>query len=187
MTPKDLTPEQRRQRAEQLLEKIRGVMVPHSEGSIMKGSAAAGLIQRLDGMYFERILEIGTCRGVGAAVLSCFADTVVTIDIVGRGEVPWIMALADAEHRIIPVVTTEAGKQRLVRALRFDMCFIDGNHKYDWVKADFELVRSLCKQILFHDYPDSGSGLRGVGQLLDDDKPDGVIKRCEPFAWWRPK
>ena len=60
----------------------------------------------------------------------------------------------------------------------FDFAFIDGSHKYDDVKFDFECVKR-CGRVLFHDYdckrhPD-------VTKFVDE--LSNVIKG-RPFAYW---
>lgn len=168
-----------------MLERIRGLPTTRGKCSIMKGTAAPGLIKRLDGKRFGTILEIGTCQAVSAAILSCFADTVVTIDVMARPQELLVIDLADAIDRIIPIVAgTEAAKKRLIAALSFDLAFVDGNHRHPAVRDDFEMVRK-CGTVLFHDYPRSGSGQDGARVLLDEIRPKGNIERCPPFAWWR--
>ena len=179
-----MSPEERDAAAKELLARVRALVHPLDDSTIMKGTAAAGLPERLYGKFFNCILEIGTCRGVSAAVFSFYADTVITIDIVGRHEVPYILAIAGAAARVIPVVVDgEPAKNRLIRAATFDMAFIDGNHKAPHVQVDFDLVKK-CGCVLFHDYPVSGGGFRGGGECVDAIT-EGVVERCEPFAWWR--
>jgi len=38
---------------------------------------------------------------------------------------------------------------------RFDVCFIDADHTYDGVRADFEAVAGRCRTLLFHDVMDT--------------------------------
>lgn len=52
----------------------------------------------------------------------------------------------------------------------FDMIFVDGDHSYAGVKADYENYKSMCKYMGFHD----ACGLRdceGVSKFLSEIKP----------------
>lgn len=52
----------------------------------------------------------------------------------------------------------------------FDMIFVDGDHSYTGVKADYENYKSMCKYMGFHD----ACGLRdceGVSKFLSEIKP----------------
>jgi hypothetical protein len=82
------------------------------------------------------------------------------------------------------VVPSDAAKRRFIDSLTFDLAVVDGNHFREPVKFDFECVRR-CGLVLFHDYPASGTDADGVGYLLDEIRPAGIIERCPPFAWWR--
>lgn len=168
------------------LKRIKEVFADAGGGSVMKATAADRLIEQMDGRHFERIVEIGTYRGVSAAVFSCFAETVITIDIAAQGYTGAVLSVAGVLGRVIPlIVPYDPARARLIAALDFDMAFIDGNHRPPHPELDFNMVKK-CGTVLFHDYPQSGSGPagNGAGVLLDEHTPEGKIDRCPPFAWW---
>jgi len=121
-------------------------------------------------------------------MLSCFADTVITIDIAPDGYTGAVLAVAGVLGRVVPLVTTnDPAKAHLIAALNFDMAFVDGNHRPPYAELDFGMVKK-CGTVLFHDYPHipgSGTAGNGAGVLLDEHTPPGKIVRCPPFAWWR--
>ena len=155
----------------------------HSQSSV-----ADGLAKRLEGRRWNTILEIGTLRGLSSAVLACFAEKVFTIDVEQHADRQKVYAALDRDirSRICSIVVPDNdSKVLLVRALSFDFAYIDAGHTEGQVSIDYGLTRK-CGEMLFHDYPASGSGRNGVSLVLDATK-EGVVTPCKPFAWWRAK
>ena len=121
-------------------------------------------------MELKTVVEIGTCYGLSAAYFAQFADEVYTFDVAdfpGRQKMWKRLRLADKIHfyiihgREIDGVTknfkgTVSKNEKAIDIkyvldrIKFDFAFIDANHNYNDVKADFELVKS-CGRVLFHD------------------------------------
>ncbi|AMD57187.1 hypothetical protein AWN88_02735 [Agrobacterium tumefaciens] len=59
--------------------------------------------------------------------------------------------------------STSAAAKNLVLNLRPDFVFIDGDHRYEGVRHDYELVRGQAKMLMFHDI--CASTWPGVGRL----------------------
>ena len=59
--------------------------------------------------------------------------------------------------------STSVAAKDLVLNLRPDFVFIDGDHRYEGVSHDYELVRDQAKMLMFHDI--SASAWPGVGRL----------------------
>jgi len=149
-------------------------------------------------------LEIGTWFGVSSMVLSHYADKVFTIDIQWRPEPGLLWATFGVADKINRYERdSEKQKADIVDHLDFDFAFVDGNHRYDGVKADFELVKR-CGRVLFHDYYDHTDTIPGIDfkTAIDNGKdPDtfGEVKRfidelpkdevsiMKPFALWERK
>ena len=136
---------------------------------------------------YGHILEIGTYRGVTAAYFADFADTVTTIDL-KNGKMERDAQIFDrvrfwqAMNRgnvMLHLVETEAEKAAIIAGLDFDFAFIDGDHSYDGVAADFSMVRR-CGRVLFHDYTPGNDVFRFVGQL-----PSHQVRVSGIFAYWQ--
>lgn len=173
------------EKAEQVVSSIVAVVgdQAHSQSSV-----ADGLAKQLAGRRWNTILEIGTLRGLSAAVLACFAEKVFTIDVEntpGRSDVFGALT-RDIRNRICSIIVPDNdAKVLLVRALSFDFAYIDAGHTEGQVAIDFSLTQK-CGEMLFHDYPASGSGANGVSLVLDA-LTEGKVTACKPFAWWRAK
>ena len=161
----------------------------------------------LAGKHYGTIFEIGTYQGVSGAILAEHADRVLTLDLerYQRAIADDVWRFFGVEGKITRIIARgEDHKREVIGALDFDMCFLDGDHNRLNVMLDFILAKERCNCILFHDYPiglppeyfpkagynhrdypSEGNGLDGVALLLDCVRPEGVIERIPPFAWWR--
>ena len=102
------------------------------------------------------IIEIGTYNGISTVILaSIVKELVYTFDIVYRN-CEWVWNLFKVRHKIDNFIGTKEQiaydiKFRLSRDnIRFDFAFIDGEHTYEAVLWDFQLVKH-CGKVLFHD------------------------------------
>ena len=167
---------------------------PEFGGRVIRGSASGvykvnGQMVRtesifrkfLSDVHIDMVVEIGTWRGLSTAILAHYANKVVTIDI-NAYQVSWGLWLyAGGESKIMPVVIeSEDEKRQICEGLDFDFAFIDGEHKYDNVKIDFECVEK-CGRVLFHDY--SYDSFPGVKRFVDE-LPENELTIIEPFAYW---
>jgi predicted O-methyltransferase YrrM len=78
------------------------------------------------------------------------------------------------------VVGGNEAKRLLIDTKAFDFAFIDGDHTYEGVKFDFDLVKH-CGNVLFHDY--DFSLCPGVKQFIDQ-LPSNEVEIRKPFALW---
>lgn len=129
------------------------------------------------GFHGKTCVEIGTCKGLTAVILSRYFDQVVSIDI-----------LPDPlKHRIVNElgitnirfvdVANNAEKARVIEALDFDACYQDGDHAHD-TELDFALVHR-CGRVLFHEY---WPAQPAVVQLVNSLK--GRVQHHGKFALW---
>lgn len=92
----------------------------------------------------------------------------------------------DYRELIVPVRGFSTEVVDSVRALSeyFRVLFIDGNHSYDSVKADWDTYRSFLKQgstVVFHDY----GWAEGVRRVVHEDvMPQVVQSNGLPNMWW---
>lgn len=105
-----------------------------------------------------RILEIGTCRCVGASIMAKHG-TVYTIDVNSYDGRATVLDRFGTKRRIVQIVGPEAQARELVKGMTFDAAFIDGEHKYDPVMRDFAFASSLTRRVMFHDYQPSFPGV----------------------------
>lgn len=102
------------------------------------------------GFSGRRCVEIGTCKGLTALVLSRFFEEVVTFDIAPDGEAADIASAMGVHNIRFVRVADNAQKARLIQRLSFDAAYVDGDHARD-TESDFALVER-CGRVLLHEY-----------------------------------
>lgn len=164
------------------IEVIRGITAQH-ESEI---GAFCNFIVERDGDGLKTILEIGTFKGGTAYIFSQIAlNKVITIDLHRNqdGRNPLFQKLK-TKVPIIEVMgissapaTIQAVKNLLGEDL-VDLLFIDGDHGYEAVKADFINYSTLVRDggwIAFHDihhFPSAGEAACEVHRLWEEIKGD---------------
>jgi len=110
----------------------------------------------------RRVLEIGRAQGGTAFLLSCAIPSVVwtlSIDLCPRHSrtLRFLNAPARAFHSVRGSSRDERVFARIARFVEktpIDLLFIDGDHSYEGVVADYDLYRPLVRPgglIVFHD------------------------------------
>lgn len=125
-------------------------------------------------------LEIGTLKGLTAAVLSRYFDRVISVDIIHdpqRDEVADLLQLKNVEFVIVP---NNKAKAELVSSLKFDAAYVDGDHISD-TESDFALVQR-CGRVLFHEHWEAQPAVINLLRRLRA-QGDGVIAKGK-FALW---
>jgi len=153
-----------------------------SSATVVGGpEVVARQLERLAALRPTAVVEIGTRHGVMAAVLAHFAKLVITLDIEASPLVRDVLACAGVRNVVPVLLGGNEVKGLLLDRLRFDLAFIDGDHRYEGVAFDFAHTRH-CGRVLFHDYGDLR--YEGVTRFVDSLE-DGVIEFDPPFAWWQ--
>jgi len=117
-----------------------------------------------------RVCEIGTAAGGTTFLLSRIARpgaTVITIDRTLRpGQAEALALFGGSDCRVVPLTGDSHDEQmrervRVAAGGPLDVLFIDGDHRYEGIAADYELFRGLVRPggiVAFHDIvPDSRS------------------------------
>lgn len=134
----------------------------------------------------EGIIEIGTCNGLGTTVLASIGKIVHTFDIAYRN-VEYIWNLFEVRHKISNCVAPQSEIDYVLSDLEknwkdivnFNFAFVDGNHTYEAVKHDFQLVK-FCKRVLLHD-----ANLPQVKRLVDEIGAEIIPSNDRiKFAYW---
>lgn len=146
------------------------------------------------------IAEIGAYIGAsaccfGAALLRSGAGRVICIDTwnndaMTEGRRDTWQEFLDNTRRfsafIVPVrgFSTEVIEQVANLTSEIDLLFIDGDHSYDGVKADWECYKALLRAgstVIFHDY----GWAEGVKRVVHDDvRPLVRWEDRLPNMWW---
>jgi hypothetical protein len=144
----------------------------------------------------HRAVEIGTFRGITSAVMSQCCYELITIDLrYGQYEdykdkfeycnTPYrteVWEKLGIENIVSIQINDNTDKQNVINNNIFDFAFIDGDHSYEGVRDDFEMVKH-CGRVLFHDYDKAEGKECPVRDFIHTIK-DGKIETTKDFAYW---
>ncbi len=156
------------------------------------------IVERLEP---EWILEIGAWQGGTLFHWLRLADSVVVIDDEMRGEQTWRQWEEETGSDIY-LLQGMSQDERVVQAARelqpFDFIFIDADHRYESVVADWENYGPMSKVVAFHDiYERPGYGVsrlwaelksvRGARciEICQNEIPPGAEGRCGIGVLWQ--
>jgi predicted O-methyltransferase YrrM len=147
-------------------------------GGIMQSSRElAELLLLLSSYPIRTAVDIGTFNGWSIACMTAYLHRwnpclqVVTVDPYPVGTPEERSALA----RMLPL-TFRIGTSNELRGQRFDFCFIDGDHRYEAVRFDYECVGRSARICAFHDVTPTGSVISGVPRFWEE-------LRAAPGEW----
>ena len=136
----------------------------------------------------ERILEMGTERGKMTALLALLSAPqarVWTVDLPPREthgiQYAWEADYPKGEHinlfgagHKVTQVFCDSRKISAQNLPPMDFCFIDGNHDYDFVRADSEYALAQLRKpavLVWHDYKSEEPGVRRYLHELSQHMP----------------
>jgi len=125
----------------------------------------AGLVKNCEGGFRPKVLEVGTCSGKSALVMSWFADEVVTLDIESCpvAKENWEKYKAGNIVQLKLPHTIPPGP--------YDVLFIDGEHTKGAVIKDIRLYYPLLEPgglVMFHDVKSHPAVRDGIVQMFGD-------------------
>ena len=134
---------------------------PEVEGMILQDPhQLAGALQLLSGHKFNTFVEFGTWSGHTACFMTAFLlrfnPHLKTTCVDPRN-------VARETHNL--PVTFVVGTSDDVRAQRFDLAFIDGDHTYAWVERDYHNVGIHAPVCMFHDIDNAEFDILDPGQF----------------------
>ena len=137
---------------------------------LQRESEILGLLELVREIAPRRLCEIGTAAGGTTFLLARIASqgaTLITIDLALQpGQAEALAILGGSGCRVVPLTGDSHDEQmatrvRLSAGGPLDVLFIDGDHRYEGVVADYELFHRLVRPggiVVFHDIvPDSRS------------------------------
>lgn len=135
-------------------------------------------------------LEIGTYKGMSAALMAQYCTKLYTIDlkhgrlerhaeVFKRQELWDSLGLTNIELILVKDNIEKAG---IIKELEFDFAFVDGAHD-ETVADDFDMV-SKCGNVLFHDYSYREGKDNHVYNFVNTLEV-GEIEVNDIFAMWR--
>lgn len=149
-------------------------IVPFRRSSVLEGFVK---FIEFNGFTGETCLEIGTCKGLTAIVLSRFFDRVITVDIVDDPDKYAIAEFLEITNITFVTVANNEEKAAFIAAQTFDAAYVDGDHARD-TQLDFDLVKR-CENVLFHEYwPAQPAVVNLVDRL-----PGRVVKSGKLALW----
>ena len=143
----------------------------------------------LAGKGYGTVLEIGSFRGVSAAVMSQYCAQVVTVDL-KHGDLEQHAIALDrrafwqslgVDNVELFLVADDIEKAALISSLAFDFAFIDAGK--DDIATDFALVKR-CGRVLFHDYDDRGQPSLNMVYDFVNSLPKEQVTVMDIFALW---
>jgi len=142
------------------------------------------------------VLEIGTYKGIASLYMSQFCKKLYTIDLLeGKLETEGVPVhpnrvelwkMFDADNIIYLPAKCNNSKARIIKKIDFQFAFIDGEHTFEGVENDFELVKH-CGKVLFHDYDKSVQEKRNGVYNFINTLPKEQITVRDIFAYWENK
>lgn len=125
-------------------------------------------------------LEIGTCNGLTAAVLSRHFRKVYSVDLFPSSLKSEILKHCGIENVEFIDASSNDEKARFIRSIEFDFAFMDGDHAHD-TDLDWSLVKR-CGRVLFHE---AWKAQPPVWNLVQSLPVDQVVYGAFNMALWR--
>jgi hypothetical protein len=119
---------------------------------------------------------------VGAALLAQHG-TVYTLDVHSYDDAQKIVSVFQSQERIVRLAGPQALTRPLLAGMRFDCAFLDGEHDYAPVLADFAFLRGITDRVIFHDFDKHFAGCYRAINELKDRIPGEWYTKANFAAW----
>lgn len=124
-------------------------------GMLQQPRQLAEAMVYLSDKNIKKYVEIGTFNGTGtvfmASYLSMFNPLeTITVDNLRSINPHDLLRLENEGIKIKQILGTSDN----IKGEKSDLCFIDGDHHYDWVVRDYENVGKPARIVMFHDIID---------------------------------
>ncbi len=131
------------------------------------------------GFRGKRCVEIGTCHGLTAAVLSRYFDEVISIDIQPKPVKHEVIEFLGIKNVRFHDVKDNTEKFDLIHHAKFDAAYSDGDHTKD-TKLDFDAVKKGGR-VMFHEcWPLQPH----VWELVNGLRATGTVHSHGTYALW---
>jgi len=140
---------------------------------------------RENGVRGRNCLEIGTCNGITAVILSNFFEHVVSVDLYPSEHKRAIVEHLGIQNIMFLDIASNSEKDGIAGALHtsggIDMAFLDGDHAKD-TQLDWDVVKYRTNCVLFHE---AWPAQKPVWNLVSSLPPSQVTFGAFNMALWR--
>jgi hypothetical protein len=194
-----LDPAKMNEVVKKIYDKFKVEIFRRSATPLMFGDKALDYFMK--GKKINVALEIGTYNGISTSLMSEYADHVITIDILDNKIKYKVWDYLGIRHKIFFYhIKNEDEKEKLIKGLNFDFCFIDGDHCH-YTYSDWMMARK-CGKVLFHEYWEKQYPVWDLVRSLPKEEievfkmPHHILnkkgktilsKKVIPYAYWEKK
>ncbi len=117
-------------------------------------------------LEIDTVVETGTYKGLSSAYMAQFVNKVHTFDITDYPQKYKIWQDCGVADKIVfHYIKNRDDLVPILKNIKYDFAFIDGEHTYEACKADFEILKE-CGRVLIHDviHPN----FKGIRQFADE-------------------
>ncbi len=128
----------------------------------------------------DTIIDIGTGNGIPAAYMSQYCSRIITIDVIDNPMRKEVLKFCGIKNVGFLQITAEKEKERFLRDLIYDFCYMDGAHA-TYTYSDWMMVRK-CGHVLFHEYYEAQKPVFDLVNSLPSDEVKKFIRHNEIYA-----
>ena len=135
----------------------------------------AQFLVKLSELDIKTYLDVGTCSGYTITIVCAYLQRFGLIHV---DTIEPVMICSQAVKNLwkkydMPINYITSTSEQMYTSMpsdKYDFIFIDGNHEYPFVKADYENFKNKCKYLAFHDINDRlCPGVRKVWQEVKEE------------------